>query len=225
MSQVKSSFRKPSTSIVILISFILALIGCSSVLRSILWKNTNAMGLSLVKNYSSVEEENIKTCGLILNICSNYIAEFEQAEIPAAELREGLYPFMNGLTNIYGSENIRIYGVLKDGKTVVSNIPELEAMTEYDVRGMAWYQGAAAANGETYISPVYTEAATGLPVVTICRLIPETGSILAIDLRPSYFEMNRQDISVPEGSSYFLVDADGNLVNYLSSWDYEREEF
>lgn len=50
------------SSIIILVTFILALICCTQIMRNILWKNTNEMGLSLVKNYSSTEEQNIKTC-------------------------------------------------------------------------------------------------------------------------------------------------------------------
>ncbi len=225
MGKEKSFVRKLSTSIIILAAFLLVLIGSASTLRSILWKNTNAMGLSLVKNYSSVEEKNIESCEVILNICTNYMAEREQNGVSLEELREGLYPFMNGLTEIYGSENVQIYGKSLDGEAMVSNSPEIEAMTGYDVTAAKWYQGAVAANGETYISPVYTDEVTGIPVVTMCRLIPETGSFLAIDLKPSYFEMNSKDITLPRVSSYFLVDAEGDLLHCLSTWDYERDEF
>lgn len=225
MGKEKSFVRKLSTSIIILAAFMLVLIGSARTLRSILWKNTNAMGLSLVKNYSSVEEKNIESCEVILNICTNYMAEREQTGVSLEELREGLYPFMNGLTEKYGSENVQIYGKSLNGEAMLSNSPEIEAMTEYDATTARWYQGAVAANGETYISPIYTDEVTGVPVVTMCRLIPQTGSFLAIDLKPSYFEMNSKDILLPRVSSYFLVDEEGDLLHYLSSWDYEREEF
>lgn len=183
------------------------------------------MGLSLVRNYSSAEEQTIKTCETILAICTNYIAEREQTDISLSELREGLYPFMDGLTDVYGRDSIRMYGRTFGGTAIVSNDPEIEAMPDYDVTGTPWYQGAAAANGETYLSPVYTHAATGLPVVTLCRMIPETGSFFAIDMEPSLFNLSSQDIDLPETASYFLADQEGNLLYCLSSWDYGDEEF
>lgn len=101
----------------------------------------------------------------------------------------------------------------------------IEAMDEYDVTGTEWYQGAAAANGETYISPVYPDSLTGLPMVTMCKMIPETGSFLAIDIKTSYFEMEGRDMTLPEKASYYLVDRDGKLLYYLSAWDYDQQGF
>lgn len=224
MNRKKSFAGKLWTNIFILAVFMLVLVVCAGILRSILWDNTNEMGLSLVRNYASAEERNIKTCEVVLNICTNYIAEREKTDVSPEELREGLYPFMDGLMAVYG-DNIQLYGRTFGGTVLVSNIPEIEAMTDFEVEGREWYQGAVAAEGETYISPVYTDEFTGLPVVTLCRLVPETGSFLAIDIKPSYFEVDSKDIVLPEVSSYFLIDTEGNLLYYISSWDYEPEEF
>lgn len=183
------------------------------------------MGISLVKNDSSAEEKSIKTCESVLNICANYVAEREQSGIAADEIREGLYPFMDGLIDVYGNDKIQMYGKISEGSALISNIPEIESLTDYDITDTQWYQGAVEANGETYVSPVYTDAVTGLPVVTMCRFIPETGSFLAIDIKPAFFEMHSQDIQLPEVASYFLVDREGSLLYTQSSWDYEREEF
>lgn len=224
MIRKKSLSGRMWSSIIILVAFILALICCTHIMRNILWKNTNEMGLSLVKNYSSTEEQNIKTCEAVLNICTNYVAERERAGISPADLREGLYPFMEGLADIYGKDKIQTYGRIYGSSALVSTVPEIEAMADYDIAKQEWYQGAVAANGETYISPVYTDVLTKLPVVTMCKIIPETGSFLAIDMKPACFDINGQDITLPEQSSYFLVDKEGTLLYYLSSWNYGQEK-
>lgn len=110
MNKKKTIVRKICTNIMILVLFVFIVICCTNILRSILWKNTNAMGLSLVKNFSSAEEQSINTCEVVLNICTNYIAEREQMDISLTELRNGLYPFMDGLSAVYGKDDIRIYG-------------------------------------------------------------------------------------------------------------------
>ncbi len=224
MNRERPVARKLWSNITVLVVFVLTLICCTYILQNILWKNTNEMGLSLVKNDSSAEEESVKTCEAVLNICTDYVAECEETGMSRTELRRGLYHFMEGLTNVYGNDKIQIYGKIFGGSFLISNAPEIKAL-DYDVTEQEWYQGAVAAEGETYISAVYKDTLTGLQVVTMCRIIPESGSFLAIDLKPDFFEMNSQNIGLPHEGSYFLIDKDGNLIYFLSSWDYEREEF
>ena len=225
MNKKKIPGGKIGGNIAILVLFIVAIVYCTGLLRSILLKNTNEMGMALVKNYSAAQEQSLDTCEAILNISTKYIATREQSGISWEELRDGLYPFMDGLTELYGKESIQIYGSSFGGKKLVSNVPEIEAMTDYDFTDTFWYQEAAATNGETYVSPVYTDLRTGLPVVTMCKVVPETGSFLAIDLKPSCFEMSGQEIDLPERASCYLTDREGNLLYYRSAWNYEHEEF
>lgn len=207
-----------------LVVFLIALICCTSIMHNIIWKNINEMGLSLVKNFSSAQEQNLKACEVVLDICTNYITEREHTGISKSELREGLYPFLNGLKDIYGEDKIQTYGRINGGKGLVSIFPKSKALESLDVTNEGWYKGAMAANGETYVSPVYTDILTGLPTVTMCRVIPETGSFLAIDLNSSCFDIKNQDMELPPEASYFLVDNEGTLLYSISTWDYETEK-
>ena len=216
---------KMRNNVIVLGAFILIVVLCTFILRNTLWDNTNQMGLTLVENYTSSEESNFRTCEAVLGICVNYVEEREKEGISIEELRKGLYPFIRGLTDMYGSENIRVYGKTFNATEVLSDDPAAEAMSGYDFTNTVYYQGALAAGGETYISPVYTDATTGLPVVTMCRVVPETGSFLAIDIKPGCFELYNEDLELPEDASYYLVDRDGTLLYYKSCWDYSKEEF
>lgn len=221
----RNLFKKVRNNIIVLAMFVLLVLLCTVILRRALMANTNKMGLTLVENYSSSEESNMRACEAILTISVNYIAEREQDDASIEEIRQGLYPLMNGLTDMYGSENIQIYGRVLDGTQAVSNNPEIEAMSEYDVTVMDYYQGAMAANGETYISPVYTDTVTGLPVVTMCKAVPGSGSFLAIDMMFSYFEMNNGNLMLPDGASYYLTGRAGTLFYYKTSLDHQYEDF
>lgn len=217
--------KKMRNNIFVLCAFILVVVLCTAVLRRTLWNNTNQMGLTLVENYTSVEENGIRTCEAILEISVNYIAEREKEDISIEELREGLYPFMDGLTDVYGEDNIRIYGKTFHATEIVSNDPNLKEITKYNFLEAGYYQEAVAAGGEVYISPVYTDYMTGLPVITLCKVVPATGSYLAIDLMPSFFDLANENLILPDDSSYYLVDENGNLLYYKSCWDYNRDEF
>lgn len=217
--------KKMRNNIIVLSAFILIVMLCTSILRNTLWDNTNQMGLTLVENYTSSEESNVRTCDAVLRICINYLEEREKEGISIEELRKGLYPFIRGLTDLYGSENIRVYGKTFNATEVLSNDPEAEIMNDYDFADTIYYQGALAAGGETYISPVYMDTTTGIPVVTMCRVVPETGSFLAIDIKPGCFELYNEDLELPRDASYYLVDSEGTLLYYKSCWNYGHDEF
>lgn len=217
--------RKMRDNIIVLFMFILIIVLCTNILRRSLMENTNKMGLTLVENYSSAEESNIRACETILTISINYIEEREGENISIKELREGLYPFMNGLTDIYGEDNIQVYGKALGGTEIVSNNPLIETMTDYNVKDTDYYQGAMAANGETYISPAYTDALTGEPIVTICKAIPSSGNFLAIDMKLSYFGINNRNLKLPRNASYYLLGSEGTLLYYKTSMNHQYEEY
>ena len=220
-----SLIRKMRNNILVLSAFILVVVFCTIILRRNLWSNTNQMGLSLVENCTASEQSGINACEVVLEIGTNYIEQREQEDISIEELREGLYPFMDGLIDTYGEENIQIYGKTFYATEIVSNDPELRELAKYNFLEAGYYQEAVAADGEIYISPVYTDYATGLPVITLCKVVPATGSYLAIDLKPSFFESMNEKLVLPEDSSYYLVDEQGILVYYKSCWNYDGEKF
>ena len=110
---------------IILVMFVLVVVLCTNVLRRVLMENANKTGLTLVENCSSAEESNMRTCEAILKISVNYIEERERDQVSIEELRKGLYPFMNGLTTLYGSDSVQIYGKVMGGTEMVSNNPEI----------------------------------------------------------------------------------------------------
>lgn len=217
--------RKMRNNVVVLCAFILVIVICTVVLRRTLWDNTNQMGLTLVENYTSSEESTMRSCESILTLSVGYIEEREQEGISIEELRKGLYPFMDGLTNMYGNDNIRVYGKAFHATETVSNDPRIEELPGSDLINEEIYQSALAAEGKIVISPAFFDAQTGIPVVTMCKVIPDTGSFLAIDITPACFDLENENLVLPEDSSFYLVDSEKTLLYYNSCWDYERTEF
>ena len=86
----KQIFLKMRNNLVVLAMFILVVVLCANILRSSLIENTNKMGRTLVENYSTAEETNMRACEAILTISVNYIEEREKNEVSLQELKEGL---------------------------------------------------------------------------------------------------------------------------------------
>lgn len=218
-------FKKMLNNIIVLCAFILVIVLCTIVLRRTLWDNTNQMGLTLVENYTSSEESTMKSCESILTLSVAYVQEREKSGISIEELREGLYPFMNGLTEMYGNGNIRIYGKAFHATELISNDPQIETLTDDGLTDKEFYKNALAAEGRITISPAVTDETTGVPIVTMCKVIPDTGSFLAIDITPACFDLANDNLVLPADSSFYLVDREKTLLYYDSCWDYEQEDF
>ncbi len=217
--------KKMRNNIIVLGAFILVIVLCTSILNDTLWDNTNQMGLTLVENYTAAEESSISTCESLLNICVSYIEQREGSGVSIEELKEDLYPFMDGLTDLYGGENIQIYGRAFNGTALISNDPEIEAIIDYNPADVDDYPGTVITDEDIYISPLHTDPKTGLSVVTMAKSVPNTGSFLAIDIMPSYFELYNGNLTLPQDSSYYLTDQNGTLLYYKSCWDYQRDQF
>ncbi len=218
-------WKKMRNSTYVMAGLILLVVACTFILRDTLWSNTNQMGLALVENYTMLEESSIRSCEVVLNTCVNYIEEREKAGDSVGEIRDGVYPFMDGLTDMYGSDNVQVYGKLFNDTELLSNDAAILSLGDYDVTKMDCYRKAMEMPGEIYVSPVYEDAATGIPVVTMCKVVPETGSFFAIDIKPGCFDLNNEDLILPQNTSYYLIDSQGALLYYKSCWNYRPEEF
>ncbi len=206
--------RRMRINILILIGFASVILCCMGIMRKTVQDNTTVMGNNLVENYSSIEAGKMNTFEAILSLSMTYVEEREAEGISIEELRAGLYPYMNGLIEMFGQENVQVYGKALGGTEIVSNDPEIEAMIDYAVAETEYYQGALAANGDVYVSSVYVDVVTGLPVVTLAKMVPATKSFLCLDIRFSSFQLGNAGVSLPTGSTYLLCDSEGNLLYY-----------
>lgn len=218
-------FKQVRNNMIVLAMFVCVIVLGTNILRKSLIENTNKMGLTLAENYSLEAESNVRICESVLTMSVNYLGEREQEQVALEELKEGLYPFMDGLTELYGKGHVQIYAGAMGGKEIISNHPKIEAMKDYPFQKTDYYQGALAAQGEIYLSPAYTDIVTDLPVVTMCKVIPSTGSFVAIDMLFSCFEVNNANLTLPGDASYYLIGTKGTLLYYKTPNQYSYEDY
>lgn len=219
------TFKRMRNNIIVLAVFVCVIVLGTNILQKSLIENTNKMGLTLAENYSLEAESNVRICESVLTMSVNYLGEREQEQVALEELKEGLYPFMDGLTELYGKGHVQIYAGAMGGKEIISNHPKIEAMKDYPFQETDYYQGALAAQGEIYLSPAYTDIVTDLPVVTMCKVIPSTGSFVAIDMLFSCFEVNNANLTLPRDASYYLMGTKGTLLYYKTPNQYSYEDY
>lgn len=227
MGQVnkRKVYKKLTTSIVILAMFTVIIIACVTFIRSAIMSNSEKLGSNLVTNYSASEASNLATFESSLILCTNYVESYEARRAGMAELKDGLDILMAGLMEMFGEENISIYGRVLNGTEFISY-----GLSDQDVEGYIARQQNFTIDmeekiGEVYVSPAYMDQASGLPVITLSRRIPTSNSFLAMDIRFSGFEANNVEMDLPNLASYYLCDENGTLFFYKTPLQHTYEEF
>ncbi len=218
-------FRRLTTNIVTLAMLTVIIIICIVSMRSAIMRNSEKLGSNLVKNYSATEMSNLATFQSFLHLCTDYVESYEAQGATLEELESGLYVFMNGLLEMFGEENISVYGRVLDGTATISYGLSVSDVESYVARQQEYYASFMQADGKVYVSPAYMEEGSGQPVVTLFQRISAGSSFLAMDIRFSGFEANNVEMDLPNLASYYLCDSQGTLFFYKTPLQHTYEEF
>lgn len=226
MGQINKSkiYKRLATNIIILALLAIIIFICIAFMRSAIMSNSKKLGSNLVTNYSATELSNLATFEAFLTLCTDYVESFETRGATMEEVKEGLDLLMGGMMDMFGEENISVYGRIYNGTVYISyGLPEgIEKEYEgikqqYDVEEMK--------TGEIYVSSAYMDESSGLPVITLLRKISASNSYLAMDILFSGFEANNVEMELPNLASYYLCDENGTLFFYKTPLEHTYEEF
>ena len=227
MGQINKSkiLKRLRTNIIILVVFTIIIITGIFFMRAAIMSNSEKLGGNLVTNYSATEVSNLATFESFLKLCAEYVESYEAKEAEAEELKEGLDIIMNGLLEMFGEENISVYGkVLNGTKTISYGLP-VEDVESYVLKQQEYYVNMAGIDGEVYVSPAYMDEAGSMPLITLSQRISSSDSFLAMDIQFSGFEANNVEMDLPNLSSYYLCDENGTLFFYKTPLAHTYEEF
>ena len=132
------------------------------------------------------------------------------------EMEAWLASYASYLAQVLGADIIDPYAVI-DG-SIVAAIP-WEGDSSYDYASSEWYQRALDAEGAATFTNAYTDAVTGVRVVTLSMQLAGEGNVIAFDIALDEFHTHRNRASMPDGSSYYLLDGNGTFVYADSALD------
>lgn len=218
-------FRRLAANMIILAVFTVMVITCMFIMRSAIMRNSEKLGSNLVANYSATEVSNLSTFESYLILCTDYVGSLERRGADMGSLEEGLYILIDGLIDMFGEENISIYGkVLNASEDLAAGIPDGYA-EEFALKQQSFNSGILNADGSVHVSSAYIDATSGLPMITLSRRVPGSDSYLAMDVGFSGFENNNAEMELPNLASYYLCDENGTLFFYKTPLKHTYEEF
>ena len=196
----------------------LALLFCWSIVlvKDKLLSNADDMGTRLAESYAAEEQSRFATYEMLMAIGAQYLDDQIAAGDAPEEMEAWLASYASYLAQVLGADIIDPYAVI-DG-SIVAAIP-WEGDSSYDYAPSEWYQRALDAEGAATFTNAYTDAVTGVRVVTLSMQLAGEGNVIAFDIALDEFHTHRNRASMPDGSSYYLLDGNGTFVYADSALD------
>ncbi len=199
---------------VILLAAFFALVSWGVYLvRDKLLLNANEMGTYLAQSYAAEEENRISIYKLFMNLGAVYVNDAIDKGESEEELQEWLFGYSSNITAALGADIIDPYAVINGN--IVAATP-WEGDSNYDYVETEWYKRAMAADGAIIFTDSYEDAITGKKLVTIAKKLNGDGNVLAFDILLENFHIHKNKANIPDKSSYFLFDGNGELMHVVS---------
>lgn len=216
MARTKSTQKlRPSMKLTIALILTFALLLSWSILlvRDKLLSNANEMGTLLAESYAAEEEGRFASYETYLGVGARYVNGEINNEGSVQTIEQWLQSYAVYLTEVLGTKVIDPYAVI-NGDLIATDPWEGDAT--YDYSSTDWYQGALNAEGHAYFTDVYQDAITGDKLVTLSMRLNGEGNVLAFNIRLNDLYAFSNEASMPEDSSYYLLDRNGQFV-YVNS--------
>ena len=197
---------------------VLALAG-SGILRSTMLRNTYESATALSRSFAAEERGSLNVYETLLTFGTSAL----ETRLENGEGEESITAFLDmyfdRVDSVLGTGVVDPYVVL-DGTILAAN--SWEGDEGYDYAGAPWYQQAIAAEGGVVFTPVYTDAISGLPVITAAQSCRDGQAVMAFDILPEHLRFDTTDLA--EEGSFFLCDGAGTIIYQGTSLELPREE-
>lgn len=200
----------------LLLAFVLLISWGLYLVRDKLLRNANELGTHLAQSYATEEENRMNMYRMFLNLSSIYINQQIDTGASDEELQQWMAEFSDHIAQALDVAIIDPYAVI-DGH-IVAAVP-WTGDEDYDYASTEWYSKALEADGQIIFTNAYTDAITGKSLVTLAKQLHGEGNVLCFDILLENFHVHKNKANIPDQSSYFLYDGNGNLIYTASSMD------
>ena len=189
--------------------------------RDKLLRNADEMGTYLAESYATEEENRASMYRLFMRLGSIYMDERIHQNASVEEVQQWLAEYSSHLSTALGAAIIDPYAVM-DGEIIAAD--PWPGDGTYDYAQTQWYQKALEAGGDIIFTDAYTDVITGKQLITMAQELERPGDVLAFDILLENFHTHKNKASMPEGSTYFLFDGNGELIYTTGQLDVSQEK-
>lgn len=193
------------TGIITVVFMILAVFGFY-LTQTVLLKNAQYLGNELASRYAEMELQNVHTSEMLLSLGVQELDRQIAIETEQTELEQWAQNFFQAVEELSDNEIVP-YAMIHN--TLITAAGKQE---NYDIAQTDWYQQVLQSNGQTMISSTRSDSENGRIAITIAQKCSNSDNMIAFELYLKDMDIENAVRSLPEGSSYYLCNAEGDLL-------------
>ena len=181
----------------------------SSLMYNVAVSNSNAVMEDRILTVSSMINNHLNTAENVLHVAGDSVHHMLISGTTSARIHEFLVNETNTVTEQFDENYTGIYGYIMgkylDGLNWVP--PE-----DYDPKEREWFIKAMGADGKVVFTMPYIDAQTGNLIVSVCRMLPDRQSVIALDVQLKGIQSMMSELTL-NGKGYgFVVSDDGMII-------------
>ena len=142
--------------------------------------NSNAVMEDRILTVSAMINNHLNTAENVLHVAGDSVHHMLISGTTSARIHEFLVDETNNVAEQFDENYTGLYGVIMgkyiDGLNWVP--PE-----DYDPKARDWFVDAMGADGSVIFTMPYIDAQTGNLIVSVCRMLPDRQSVIALDVQ------------------------------------------
>ena len=181
----------------------------SSLMYNVAVSNSNAVMEDRILTVSAMINNHLNTAENVLHVAGDSVHHMLISGTTSARIHEFLVNETNTVAEQFDENYTGLYGYIMgkylDGLNWVP--PE-----DYDPKARDWFVEAMGADGKVVFTMPYIDAQTGNLIVSVCRMLPDRQSVIALDVQLKGIQSMMSELTL-NGKGYgFVVSDDGMFI-------------
>lgn len=185
--------------------------------RSLLLENAQRLGNELANQYAELELQDVRSAELLLTAGVWTMEDLEASGADADRVEEWAQNYFQETVDRFPNQLVP-YAVI-DGKVIT---PDGES--DRTLEEMPWRDQVERSEGETRLSSMRTDSEYGQIAIVVSRKCAGSSDALVFELYLGTLHGDETESALPEGSSYYLCNPQGDLIYARTQLDATPEE-
>lgn len=208
----KQSHKNSNMIIPLILVFIfmtVMVIYVSALMYRVAVSNTNAVMEDRILSVSAMINNHLNTAENVLHVAGDSVNHMLVSGTTSARIHEFLVDETNNISEQFDENYTGIYGYIM-GKYIDGL--NWEPPEGYDPKERDWFIAAKEAGGKVVFTNPYVDAQTGNLIISVCRILPDKQSVIALDVQLQGIQSIMSELTVSGKGYGFVVDQTGLII-------------
>ncbi|MCR5509312.1 MAG: response regulator [Lachnospiraceae bacterium] len=181
----------------------------TSLMARVAVSNSNAVMEDRILTVSAMINNHLNTAENVLHVAGDSVHHMLISGTTSARIHEFLVDETRNVSEQFDENYTGIYGFIM-GKYIDGL--NWEPPEGYDPKSRDWFIVAREAGGQVVFSDPYIDAQTGNMIISVCRMLPDRQSVIALDVQLKGIQEMMKELTISGKGYGFVIDKSGLVV-------------